>query len=97
LSRIFYLEGSGVASSGPVPSPPSSPPRHPCRDLFTVVPSSFLLCHFPFLPYLKRKTSFCADGDMRAVCCLPSVGEMGRKIPFRSGSPNCVLIFRSGR
>jgi hypothetical protein len=45
----------------------------------------FLPRDFPFLPCLERKTSFRTGEDMRAVCCLPSVSEVGRKIPFRSG------------
>jgi hypothetical protein len=34
---------------------------------------------------MERKTSVGAGGDKRAVCCFPSVCEVGRKFPFRSG------------
>jgi hypothetical protein len=51
LSHIFYSDGSGAAPSGPTPSAPSSsPPRHPCRDSFTVVPSSLYTTWLPLPP-----------------------------------------------
>jgi hypothetical protein len=44
--------------------------------------SSFSPRDFPFLTCLERKNSFGAGGDKRSLC-LPSVGEVGRKLVFR--------------
>jgi hypothetical protein len=55
LSRVFYSDDSGIASSGPVPSPPSSPfPSHPCHDSFTTGPSSISITWFPLLPIFRK-------------------------------------------
>jgi hypothetical protein len=67
----------------PLIHPPS--PRNPCRHSFIVVPSFHVPRDFPFLPYLERKPSFGAGRDVAPICCLPTVGEVGRRISFRSG------------
>jgi hypothetical protein len=98
VNHIFYLDGSGVSPSSLVPTSPSSPSDIRVMTRLPLPIHLLLPRDFPFLPCLGRTTF--SVGDSRAVsmsvCCLPSVGKVGGKSPFRSGlSKLCFDCFDS--
>lgn len=68
MGHVFYSDGSGAESSGPVYIfSLTPPPRHPSRHSFTIVSSSLFTTWFPLLPVFGKEDPFCAGGDMKAI------------------------------
>lgn len=98
LSHIFYLDDSGVAPSGPVPSPPSSPP--------TEASVSWLVYHWLINPFHHLISPSChvlkgRSALVRVVIWEQSVAyhrlaKWVTKFLFDLASPDCVLILCSG-
>jgi hypothetical protein len=87
LGRVFFPAGSEAVLSSPIPFLPCFIPLS--FPVMTCLPPA----HHPLLsrdlslfPQSVRKPTFTAGGRMRAArCCLPSVGEVGCRIPIRHG------------
>jgi hypothetical protein len=78
-----------LSSSSPPPqvSAPSLDYRHP------IIPSSLVLRVYPFPATSEWKTAFSVSRDKEEVFSIPAVGEVDRKIQFRTGLSKLCLDF----
>jgi hypothetical protein len=91
----FYSDGSGVAPSSLVPSPPSPPTRHLCCDLFTIGPASLFTMCFPLPSRFGKEDSFRYGWRKESSLLLTIVQQSGSQNSISVSSLQIVFWFFS--